>query len=217
MCRASYGGLQPRLALLCSPCLSGPLESRAGPVEASRLLGDRHGDSKKVLLHRLGSGVCPADRLQVLRRELGRHGGLLGQLVGEDIPPPVQPRHPSLHRRRLVKMGLDLDSLDSPVSNQRPEDPPSMTVGFMLDPSDNGGVVDDHCGVTDSTQDYGGNRRQLRQRDRLLPIVQGARGRDLISPSGPRATKPQSHLLTLGSAECGPPEPSVASTMSGST
>jgi hypothetical protein len=118
-------------------------------------LGDRHGDGKKVLLHRLGSGVCPADRLQVLRRELGRHGGLLGQLVGEDIPPPVQPRHPSLHRRRLVKMGLDLDSLDSPVSNQRPEDPPNMTVCVMLvgrtllDPLHDSLVVDDHCEVAD--------------------------------------------------------------------
>jgi hypothetical protein len=41
-------------------------------------------------------------------------------------------RHPCCLRGGRVKVGLDLDSPDLAVSNRRPEDPPSMSVGLML-------------------------------------------------------------------------------------
>ena len=131
-------------------------------------MGDSHGDGQQVLLHCLRPAVNPADRFQVLRRKLGRQGGRLGQLVGEGVPPPMQPGDSSLHRSRLIKVRLHLDGGYAPVSNQRPKDPPSMAVRTMLvgrtllDPQNYCGIVDDHCGVADSAKEGpSGHRRQL--------------------------------------------------------
>jgi hypothetical protein len=111
-----------------------------------------------VLQHRLGPSVGPTNRLKVLRRELGRQGGLLGKAISKGVPSPMQPRHPSLHRRLLSQVGFDLHGLDPPVSNQRPEDAPGMTIRVMLaawaslDPLHYGLVVYDNRQITHRAQ-----------------------------------------------------------------
>jgi hypothetical protein len=74
-------------------------------------------------------------------------------------------------------VGFDFHGLDPPVSNQRPKDAPGMTVSVMLaawaslDPLHYGLIVDDNRQVACRAKQEGRDRRELRQRHGLAPVV----------------------------------------------